>query len=112
MIEDRIEISEATETITWQLVTTMDVEITPEGATLSKPEYSPVTPVKKLWIENLSHPEIKMSIVSLDPPPFELDRRIDGLKRIELKILSSQVKGGKLDIQIKLRGQKNWREGY
>jgi hypothetical protein len=90
----------------------MAVEITPEGATISKPEYSSVSPVKKLFIENLSHPEIQMNIVSLDPPPLALDRRIENLKRIELKIPASQVTGGKLDIKIRLKGQKNWREGY
>ena len=112
IIEDRIETSEDTEIITWQLMTTMAVEITPEGATISKPEYSSVSPVKKLFIENLSHPEIQMNIVSLDPPPLALDRRIENLKRIELKIPASQVTGGKLDIKIRLKGQKNWREGY
>jgi hypothetical protein len=112
IIEDRIETSEDTEIITWQLMTTMAVEITPQGATISKPEYSSVSPVKKLFIENLSHPEIQMNIVSLDPPPLALDRRIENLKRIELKIPASQVTGGKLDIKIRLEGQKNWREGY
>lgn len=112
MIDDKIEISNETEIITWQLMTTMEVEITPEGATISKPEYSSNTPVKKLFVENLSHPEIQMNIVSLDPPPLNLDRRIENLKRIELKIPASQVKDRKLDIKVRLRGQKNWRQGY
>jgi hypothetical protein len=112
VIEDNIEVIESTEIITWQLITTMDVEITSEGATLSKPEYSSVTPVKKLFIENLSHSGIQMNVVSLDPPPLTLDRRIDGLKRLELKIPASKVNGEQLNIKIRLRGQKNWREGY
>ena len=41
-----------------------------------------------------------MNIVSLDPPPLELDRRIEGLKRLELNIPSSLVTGGKIDIKI------------
>ena len=53
-----------------------------------------------------------MNIVSLDPPPLELDRRIEGLKRLELNIPSSLVTQGKIDIKIRLKGQKNWREGY
>ena len=65
-----------------------------------------MTPVKKLFVENLSHPDIKMNIVSLDPPPLELDRRIEGLKRLELNIPSSLVTGGKIDIKIRLKGQK------
>jgi len=112
VIDDKIEVSDETELITWQLMTTLDVEITSNGATLSKPEYSSNTPVKKLYIENLSHSDIQMNVVSLDPPPLELDRRIENLKRIELKIPASLAESGKLDIKVKLRGQKNWREGY
>ena len=108
MIEDKIEISDETEIITWQLMTTMAVEITPQGGTIFKTEDSSVTPVKKLYVENLTHPKIQMNIVSLDPPPLALDRRIENLKRIELKIPVSQVTGGKLDLKIRLKGQKNW----
>jgi len=109
VIDDKIEVSDETELITWQLMTTLDVEITSNGATLSKPEYSSNTPVKKLYIENLSHSDIQMNVVSLDPPPLELDRRIENLKRIELKIPASRAESGKLDIKVKLMGQKNWR---
>ena len=109
VIDDKIEVSDETELITWQLMTTLDVEITSNGATLSKPEYSSNTPVKKLYIENLSHSDIQMNVVSLDPPPLELDRRIENLKRIELKIPASLAESGKLDIKVKLMGQKNWR---
>lgn len=112
VIEDKIEIDEMTEIVTWQLITTLDVEITPEGATIYKPEYSSVTPVKKLYVENISHPKIQMNVVSLDPPPLALDRRVKGLKRIELKIPSSNIEGKNLNIKVRLRGQKNWREGY
>jgi hypothetical protein len=112
VIEDKIEVVEATQIVTWQLITTLDVEVTSEGATIFKPEYSSVTPVKKLYVENLSHPEIKMNVVSLDPPPLALDKRVEGLKRIELKIPSSNIESKKLNIKVRLRGQKNWRAGY
>ena len=112
VIEDKIEINEMTEIVTWQLITTLDVEITPEGATIYKSEYSSVTPVKKLYVENISHPKIQMNVVSLDPPPLALDRRVKGLKRIELKIPSSNIEGKNLNIKVRLRGQRNWREGY
>ena len=112
VIEDKIEIDEMTEIVTWQLITTLDVEITPEGATIYKSEYSSVTPVKKLYVENISHPKIQMNVVSLDPPPLALDRRVKGLKRIELKIPSSNIEGKNLNVKVRLRGQRNWREGY
>ena len=44
LIDDLIKINESTETITWQLITTFDIEVTGEGATISKPEYSSITP--------------------------------------------------------------------
>jgi hypothetical protein len=53
-----------------------------------------------------------MNVVSLDPPPIDLDRRIEGLKRIELNIPASSVSDNKLGIKIRLRGQKNWRADY
>ena len=98
---------ESTETITWQLITTMDVAITAKGATLSKPESSSVNSAKSLFVENLSHGDIQMNVVSLDPPPLALDRQIDVLKRLELKIPASKVNGAQLDIKIRLSGQKN-----
>ena len=112
LIDDFIEINESTETITWQLITTFDIEVTDEGATISKPEYSSITPQKKLFVENISHPNISMKVISLDPPPLELDRRIEGLKRLELNIPTSQIDAVELEIKVRLRGQKNWRAGY
>ena len=107
LIDDLIEINESTETITWQLITTFDIEVTGEGATISKPDFSSTTPQKKLFVENLSHPNISMKVISLDPPPLELDRRIEGLKRLELNIPTAQIDAGKLEIKLRLRGQKN-----
>ena len=112
LIDDLIEINESTETITWQLISTFDIEVTGEGATISKPEYSSITPQKKLFIENISHPNISMKVISLDPPPLELDRRIEGLKRLELNIPTEQIDAVELEIKVRLRGQKNWRAGY
>ena len=112
LIDDFIEINESTETITWQLITTFDIEVTGEGATISKPEYSSITPQKKLFVENISHPNISMKVISLDPPPLELDRRIEGLKRLELNIPTEQIDAVELEIKVRLRGQKNWRAGY
>ena len=57
---------------------------------------------KILRIENLSHPDLRFSVISLDPPPLVLDRKIKGLKRIELRIPSWTVKGRKNVIKVKL----------
>ncbi|MDC0478600.1 hypothetical protein OAN35_00130 [Flavobacteriaceae bacterium] len=40
----------------------------------------------------------------------EADWEIENLKRIELKVPVSIVEDGKLNLKIRLKGQKNWRE--
>ncbi|WP_436415491.1 heparinase II/III domain-containing protein [Petrimonas sp.] len=95
LIEDNIETSESTRLITWQLITTSDVELVKGGAILSNGD-------KKLKIENLSHPTLSMSVVSLYPAPLELDRQMEGLKRIELRIPAWTVKNKNDKIRIRL----------
>lgn len=79
LIEDRFQLSDSTKNITWQLITTADVEIVKGGAILRQGG-------KQLRLENVSHPELNVSIISLDPPPLALDRKIEGLKRIEIRL--------------------------
>jgi len=98
IIEDIIETSDETRLITWQLMTTADVEIVDGGAVLSQDG-------KKLRVENLSHPELTISLISLDPAPLELDRQINSLKRLEIRIPAWTVKNGKTNIKVKLSGE-------
>jgi len=79
LIEDEITISEKTKEITWQLMTTADVELVEGGAVLKKDG-------KELKINNLTHPNLAISLVSLHPAPLELDIQIEGLKRLEIRI--------------------------
>lgn len=97
-IEDEIELSENTELITWQMMTVADVEITEGGAILKQDG-------KTLHLQNLSHPELLVSVVSLDPAPLELDRQIEGLKRIEIRIPAWIVTGNKTKIKVRLAGE-------
>ena len=106
LIDDLIETNESTETITWQLITTFDIEVTGRELQLVGPRYSSITPQKKLFIENISHPNISMKVVSLDPPPLVLDRRIEGLKRLELNIPKTQIDAGELEIKVKIEDKK------
>lgn len=94
-VEDMIEASDSAKLITWQLITTADVELTKEGAILRQDN-------KSLKIENLSHPGLSMSVVSLDPAPLKLDRQIAGLKRIELRIPAWTIENNKTSIRIRL----------
>jgi hypothetical protein len=95
VIKDSIVESEKTEQITWQLITTAEIESVTGGAILRQAG-------KVLRLENLTHPQIAVSVVSLDPPPLELDRRVDGLKRVELKIPGTAVSGQETTLEVRL----------
>jgi hypothetical protein len=97
LIEDEIEISEETELVTWQLMTSADVEIIEGGAVLKKEG-------KALKLDNISHPEIEITIVTLDPAPLKLDRHIEGLKRLEINIPVEKIIYGKTKIVVRLSG--------
>jgi hypothetical protein len=94
-IEDELETSPETKLVTWQFMTTADVEITGDGAILKQNG-------KTLKLENHSHPGFMFSVISLDPAPMQLDRQIKGLKRIELRIPAWTFENGKGTIKIRL----------
>ncbi|MEQ9290133.1 MAG: heparinase II/III family protein [Cyclobacteriaceae bacterium] len=98
VIEDEIEIAEETAMVTWQLMTTADVEIVKDGAVLSQDG-------KKLRLKNLSHSELSISVVSLYPAPLELDRQIEGLKRLEIRIPAWILKEGKTNLKVRLSAE-------
>ena len=95
IIEDKFSVTDSTKLVTWQLMTLADVEIVRGGAILHQNG-------KQLRLEILTHPEIKASIISLDPPPLGLDRRIENLKRIELRLPSYILKGEKTTLKVRL----------
>ncbi|WP_303315420.1 heparinase II/III family protein [Flavivirga abyssicola] len=95
LIEDDLEVSDSTKLITWQMMTTANVKIVKEGAILSQGG-------KKLRLENISHPNITVSIISLYPSPLKLDKQIEGLKRIEIRIPAWIIESRKTKIKVKL----------
>jgi hypothetical protein len=97
IIEDNIELSEQTELITWQMMTLADVEIFDGGAILKQGG-------KKLRLENMSHPDLNVSVVSLYPAPLKLDKQVEGLKRIEIRIPAWTVEGNHCHIRVRLSG--------
>ncbi len=99
VIEDQLETNENTDLITWQLITTANVEIFPGGVLLHQDG-------KKLKVENLSMPGLMFSVVSLYPAPLQLDRQIKGLKRIELRIPAWTIEGGECVLKIRLSNIK------
>jgi hypothetical protein len=100
LIEDNIEINGETESVTWQLITVADVEIVSSGAILKQDG-------KELKVNNLSHPRIMLKVIALDPPPFKLDKHIDNLKRVELRIPVSggDDNDGSIGIKVQLAGK-------
>ena len=95
LIEDQFELDEETKLITWQLMTTADVEVIEGGAILRRDG-------KQLKIENLNHPELRVSVISLDPPPMALDRKIEGLKRIEIRMPAYLFSEGVGSLKVRL----------
>jgi hypothetical protein len=98
VVEDQIEVSERTELITWQLMTTADVILVEGGAVLKQDG-------KELKIENLSHPNLDISIVSLYPAPMRLDKQMEGLKRLEIRIPAWTIETGETEIKVRLSGE-------
>jgi hypothetical protein len=95
LIEDRFELNDSTRNLTWQLLTTADVQIVDGGALLRQDG-------KQLKLKNFSYPDISVSVISLDPPPLQLDRRIKNLKRIEIRLPAYLFSEGKGEIRVKL----------
>ena len=95
LVEDKIVLTEDTQVITWQLMTQADVEIVNDGAILRKDG-------RQVKLENVSHPDVSFSVISMSMPPLKLDRRIEGLKRIELRFPAwlFEEKYGTISIRI------------
>ena len=78
-------------------MTQADVQIVDGGAILSQDGRS-------IKVENLSHPEFTMSVISLNPPPLYLDTIKEGLKRLEIRIPAWTIKDDNLSIKVRLAG--------
>jgi hypothetical protein len=98
IVEDKIEVSAETKWITWQMVTQADVQLVKGGAVLRQDGQT-------LKLENLSHPEIMVSVISLDPPPLYFDKTIENLKRIEIRIPAWTIENGKMNLKVRLSGE-------
>jgi hypothetical protein len=98
LIEDSFEINDSTKTITWGLMTQAEVQPTKTGAILKQDG-------KTLKLEILSNLGLSVSIISLDPPPLALDRIIENLKRIEIRIPVWMVENGQMNLKVRLSGE-------
>jgi hypothetical protein len=98
LIEDQFTVTKSTQSITWQMMTAADVEIVKGGAILRQNG-------KELKLDNLAHPGLSLSVISIDPPPFYLDRKIVGLKRIEIRLPAYLIKNGEGAFKVRLIGK-------
>ena len=97
LVEDQIELLKETKLITWQLITQADVQLVEGGVVLGQDG-------KQLKVEVLSHPGLSFSVISLNPPPHNLDTIIEGLKRLEIRIPAWTVEDGQTKITVRLSG--------
>jgi len=95
LIEDRFEINDSTRNIAWGLMTLADIIPAAGGAVLKQDG-------KELNLSILSPAGFNFSVISLDPPPMEIDKTMDGLKRLEIRIPAWAVSGKEGIIRVRL----------
>ncbi len=99
LIEDRFTTNEKTEYLTWQMMTVADVTLTLHGAILTQAG-------QKLNLEILAPQDLPVSVISLNPPPLQLDLPVRNLKRLEITIPAYTVKGRSGLLQVRLSGRR------
>lgn len=81
IIEDELRLNDSTKSVSWAVMTTAEV-IPANGGALLKQDG------KLLNLTILSPANVNISTIMMDPPPMALDKRIENLKRIEIRIPS------------------------
>ena len=96
--EDQFVLGDSTRLITWAIMTTADVKPTKGGAILEQEG-------QQLNLKILTPGDVNVSVISLDPPPMKFDKRIEGLKRVEIRVPAYLCKEGKGSIRVRLFSQ-------
>jgi len=94
-IEDDVELGDSTKLLTWAIMTTADVIPTQNGAVLKQDG-------KELNLQILSPANVQVSTIMMDPPPLKLDKKIDNLKRVEVRVPAYFFQGKKGVIKVRL----------
>lgn len=95
IIEDQVVLLDSTRSVTWALMTQAEVIPTEDGAILKQAG-------KELNLKISSPYGVSVSTISMDPPPLKLDKKIENLKRIEIRIPAYIFEGGKGTIKVRL----------
>jgi hypothetical protein len=94
-IEDQLVLGDSTKLLTWAIMTTAEVIQAADGAILRQDG-------KQLNLKILSLGNVKVSIIMMDPPPMKLDKKIENLKRVEIRIPAYLFAEGKGNIKVRL----------
>ncbi len=97
LIEDHYKINDSTKNLVWGLMTTADVIPVQNGAILQKDG-------KEIKLSILDNENLNISVISLDPPPLEIDKTIKNLKRIEIRIPAWTINNGEGKLLVRLSG--------
>ena len=100
LIEDRIVPSDSTRSITWAMMTLADVQPIDNGAVLLQDG-------KELKLTIIEPKNLNISVISLDPPPMEIDKRIENLKRIEFTVPAYFIQDKEGNIRVRLSIEEN-----
>jgi hypothetical protein len=95
LIEDNFVINSSTKNINWGIMTQAEVQATKNGAIFRQDG-------KELKLSILEPEGFAVSVVSLDPPPMEIDKTMENLKRIEIRIPAWTVKEHRGRIKVRL----------
>lgn len=79
LIQDEVELSKNTQSLTWQWITDAEVQLKDRTATLT-------IDGKQLQLEVIAPADFELAVVALDPPPSKLDKVVPNLKRIEVRM--------------------------
>jgi len=96
-IVDDLQLGEQTQNVTWIMMTMADVAFNEEGVLLTQDG-------KQLQMRVLTPESVPFSVISVDPPPLEYDKHIEGLKRLELRI-PSYILAENERIEVELSGR-------
>lgn len=94
-IEDQFDLGDSTKLLTWAIMTTAEVIPTKNGAILKQDG-------KQLNLAILSPANVGVSTIMMDPPPLQLDKVIDNLKRVEIRVPAYLFPDKKGTIKVRL----------
>jgi hypothetical protein len=95
LIEDRIIPGDSTRILTWALMTQAEVLPIENGAIFRQDG-------KELNLTIIEPKNLNITVISLDPPPMEIDKTIENLKRVEIRVPAYLFHHNEGEIRVRL----------